>query len=104
MVKDYLALVVVEVLEGARGGAKPRWTSARVQFTIYHTRKNHILDSDNALGWMKRTIDGLTLAGIFSDDKILTHLPPLHIVDKKRKGEIDIEIDPGPEVPSSRRA
>ncbi len=94
MVEAYMAEAILEIRRRPRGWAKPRWPSARVKFTIYHADKRHWPDNDNALGWMKRPIDALTRAGIFSDDKLLTHLPVRQVVDADRAGTVDVEIDP----------
>ncbi len=94
LVKGHRRMVSIEARHSARGGAKPRWESARVSVTIYHRQESHFLDPGDALGWMKTVFDGLTDAGVFADDRRLTHLPVLQVVDRERFGQLDVEIDP----------
>ncbi len=94
LVKSHRRQVAIEAMAGGRGGSKPRWHAAKVLVTIYHSQASYRLDPDNALGWMKTVFDGLTDAGIFDDDRQLTHLPIIQVVSTSKAGMIDVEIDP----------
>ena len=58
-------------------------TRALVAFTIIRPTKRTI-DPDNALAWFKSTIDGMTDAGLFADDKELQYAP---VEQRKELGE-----------------
>ena len=94
LVKCHRRTVAIEALGGLRGGARPRWVEARVRVTIYHRQASYFLDPDNALAWMKSVFDGLTAAGIFADDRRLTHLPIRQEAYALLAGKVDVEIDP----------
>lgn len=57
-----------------RSSSAPLHNTATVQVQWF-TKTAHRPDGDNALASLKALFDGLTDAGIFSDDKWLTHLP-----------------------------
>ena len=76
----------------AMDGDPPRWERATVQIRwIGHTRMHP--DPDNALARCKALFDGLTDAGVFADDRGLTHLPVLFAVDRNNP-RIEVTIFP----------
>ena len=54
----------------------PMWTAARIKATFWLGTRGHKNDSDNLIGWLKASIDGLRDAGILADDDSVTWLPP----------------------------
>ena len=74
-VADEAAVVALEVL-----GQRPRWLRASVglNFVFERPRRGGLQahDPDNLIAWAKTTIDGLTDAGVFKDDRELIYLPP----------------------------
>lgn len=80
--KQYRTSAKVLVMTQVAGGFKPRYQRAAVQVKwIAKTRR--FPDGDNALATLKSLFDGLTDAGIFSDDRGLTHHPVEFAVDKE---------------------
>jgi crossover junction endodeoxyribonuclease RusA len=65
------------------GRPAPRWTRARVVI-VWYTKTDRHPDRDNALASLKAAFDGLTDAGIITDDKELFHEPIEFRVDAKR--------------------
>lgn len=59
----------------------PRWDSATVQCTFYFA-SNRGRDKDNAAASMKAAMDGIADAGVVSNDKAFTPLPPVLEIDK----------------------
>ena len=74
---------------GVRHG-KDGWpvSSATIQMTFFH-RTARKQDPDNLLASMKAAIDGLVDGGVLTDDRDLTHLPP---VQKKDKDDPRVEL------------
>ena len=72
----------------------PRWSCAVVQVTWYAKTWMHP-DGDNALSMTKPIWDGLTDAGVFSDDRGLIHPPILFRVDRFNP-RLEISIFPEP--------
>lgn len=70
---------------------RPRWKSAKVQCTFYR-RTRHKTDPDNLISSVKAAFDGLTDAGVWSDDRDLTHLPPVTKHDPKNP-RLEIEVN-----------
>ena len=61
----------------------PKLKTARVEYRFYFkTRHSH--DADNAIASMKASLDGLTDAGLWTDDSVVTLLPPVLAVDRVR--------------------
>lgn len=92
LVRDYRGLIKVEALVGLGAEERPRWKAAQVWVRIYHPRQSYFLDPDNALAWLKPTFDGLQDAGIFADDRELTHFPVVQRADKVRAGTLELSI------------
>lgn len=61
----------------------PHLQSARVEYRFYF-KTNHRHDADNAIASMKASLDGLTDAGLWTDDSVVTLLPPVLAVDRVR--------------------
>lgn len=61
----------------------PRLSSARVEYRFYF-KTNARRDPDNAIASMKASLDGLTDAGLWTDDSVVTLLPPVLAVDRVR--------------------
>jgi hypothetical protein len=62
----------------------PRWELAEVEATFYVARR---WDSDNCIGSMKASADGLEDAGIVVNDSGFIWLPPKQVIDGKRTGK-----------------
>jgi hypothetical protein len=70
-----------------RGITPPRWQAASVQATFYRHQKNcRRADSDNLVGWLKASFDGLQDSGVIANDSGLTHLPPQQLLGKEADG------------------
>ena len=72
----------------------PGWKRAEVQIT-YSAKRRRWPDPDNLLASMKASIDGMTDAGLFADDRGLVHLPPVLALDRKSP-RVEITITPLP--------
>ena len=59
------------------------WSRAAIRPIFYRKQKSHFMDADNAIAWLKTTIDGLVYSGMFTDDKELIYLPVVQRVDKE---------------------
>jgi len=57
------------------------WTTADVGATFYHPTRR-LRDADNLLASLKAAFDGFADAGIVSNDRALTHLPVLQLLDR----------------------
>lgn len=72
---------------------RPQWKCAAV--TIYaYLPTAHRHDQDNLLAWMKSTIDGLTDAGLFDDDKEIAYMPSIQNTDRDNP-RLEIEAHHG---------
>jgi len=63
-------------------------TNALVTFHFRKKTKRK-QDADNALAWLKSTIDGLVDAGVFSDDKELSYAP---ITQAKETSDFGVHV------------
>lgn len=82
----------VEVMATLPAGYRPRAACAKVQITWF-AKTRRFPDPDNALANSKAYFDGLTDAGLFCDDKHITHLPVIFQVSKENpRIELTIEI------------
>lgn len=82
----------VEVMAMLPGGYRPRAANAKVQITWF-AKTRRFPDPDNALSNCKAYFDGLTDAGLFCDDKNITHLPVRFEVSKTNpRVELTVEI------------
>ena len=81
-VKSYrLAAEFYGLIALQKTGDPGAWTSADVQATFHHpTRRQR--DADNLLASLKAAFDGFADAGIVSNDRALTHLPVLQMLDR----------------------
>lgn len=91
-VKEYRGRAYLAVLTEVPGGYKPRWKSALCSVTWYAKTATHP-DGDNALASLKAAFDGFTDAGLFSDDRGLTHAPVKFDKDKLNP-RVEITIQP----------
>ena len=67
----------------------PRWAAATCQATFYVAQHG---DEDGRTASMKPYYDGLQDAGIVANDRGLTHLPPVQVLDPKRNGERKVDL------------
>ena len=67
----------------ALAGARPLWTTATIQATFYHAQRRG-RDRDNLNASLKSTQDGLADAGLILNDKGVTNLPPIQLIDRDR--------------------
>ncbi len=93
---ESIQAVKVAALQWVNTHRRPRLPAALVQCTIYAKDPSWIMDGDNALALSKTLFDGLTKAGLFTDDKHLVHWPVLQPVDKTRAGRVLVIIKPRP--------
>lgn len=77
-----------------QGGFTQPLQRARVRIRYYHKTKT-FKDPDNIIACLKTAIDGLTDAGVFTDDRDLTYLPVERFKDKANP-RVEIEITPLP--------
>lgn len=89
-VRYFRRLAMLKARE-ATGG--PRWLirSAVTRTTLYAaTRRRR--DGDNVTAMAKAYMDGFTDAGLWIDDSVVTHLPPVLLVDPQNP-RVEIEIE-----------
>lgn len=85
------------VARGATGGRRLMVSVARTLATFWWPSKRR-RDRDNATGMLKAYMDGLTDAGIWVDDSVVTHLPPVMELDPTNpRVEIQIFFDEPPQ-------
>jgi len=75
------AAIAAKVAFGELNIDPPRYTSALVECRFYFATTRG-RDADNANASMKAAFDGLTDAGVWIDDKVVSHLPSTLAVDK----------------------
>lgn len=63
-------------------GCKGKFISATVKATFHRKRR---MDGDNLAAMLKSCWDGMVDAGLFTDDRRLTHLPIEQVIDGKLK-------------------
>jgi crossover junction endodeoxyribonuclease RusA len=69
----------------------PKWKKATAKATFYFRTKNR-RDKSNMAGWLKAYEDGITDAGAWSDDSVVTWLPPsIDGIDPKNP-RVEIEV------------
>lgn len=68
----------------------PRWKSATVRVRWFSKTKRRP-DADNALASLKAAFDGLTDAGVWTDDRAATFMPIEFGVDKSNP-RVEVEI------------
>jgi crossover junction endodeoxyribonuclease RusA len=64
----------------ANGCAKPQWEKASVLVEWFHRTAMHP-DPDNCRGSLKAVYDGMQSAGVYLNDRYLTHLPIIFAKD-----------------------
>lgn len=92
-VKLYRTAVKVLFMSKFGTSFRPRWRSARVRITWWN-RRLAFPDRDNALASLKAAFDGLTDAGLFDDDRGLTHEPIVFRWDPKKPPRVELSISP----------
>lgn len=90
------AMMALSALGEAGWMSLPLWDRATVQISYYH-KTRAFRDPDNIIASMKAGIDGLTDAGVFSDDRDLTYLPVSRFKDASNP-RVEIEITPAARV------
>lgn len=90
-IKKYRNAAMLACLAALSKGITPRWKAATVQ-VHWFAKTMRFPDGDNALATLKSAFDGMTDAGLFADDKGLTHLPVKFAKDKDNP-RIEILID-----------
>jgi len=91
-IKKYRTRARLEFMAAHAAGFRPRAAVATVQIKWF-ARTARFPDGDNALATMKAAFDGLTDAGLFCDDKGLTHLPVKFAKDASNpRVQLTIEI------------
>lgn len=80
--KAYRNVAWGRALEALGGKHKaPQWARATTQATFYlKVRREH--DADNLAASLKAAWDGLADAGLVTNDKGFTHLPPIVLIDR----------------------
>jgi hypothetical protein len=71
----------------------PMWEKASLQATFYFAT-NRGRDMDNANASLKKHQDGIAMAGLVTNDKVITPLPPVMLIDKDRP-RVEITITKG---------
>lgn len=70
------------------------WTKpvqfAKTQITFFHKPDKRHRDGDNHLAMMKAYLDGLTDAGVITNDSGFAHLPIKFAADSDRRVEIEV--------------
>lgn len=92
LVKKYRSDAKVAFWSLTSTAFKPRYSRARVRITWY-AKRLLFPDRDNALASLKAGFDGLTDAGLFSDDRGLSYEPIVFRWDAK-KPRVELEIEP----------
>lgn len=95
------AFLAAKAALGEAGIGPPRWPAASIQATFYKAgSRAKPSDMDGRISALKATCDGLTDAGVLSDDRGLTWLPPKELLGAAAGGERKVvllvtEIDNG---------
>ncbi len=69
----------------------PQWKKAIVRLTFYFTLQRN-RDADNLIAQAKPVFDGLEDAGVIENDRGLTPLPPVIVVDKNERERVEVEV------------
>jgi len=71
------------------------WSKATISVTCYHKTARH-MDEDNIVASLKPAFDGLVSAGILTDDRDVTVLPPVRLTDRENP-RVELVIRKGAE-------
>ncbi len=88
----YATLAAINELSGSNESSMP-WALATAKATFYFRAKNR-RDKSNMGAWLKAYEDGITDAGVWRDDSVVTWLPPsIDNIDPKNP-RVEIEVTP----------
>lgn len=69
----------------------PRWKRATAKVRWFAKEARYTPDRDNIIAWLKAAFDGFADAGVWENDRNVTHLPAETAVDKANaRVEIDV--------------
>lgn len=75
-------IAALVAMQGAGGISPPMWAAATVQCYFFFAT-NRTRDKDNAAASMKAAMDGISDAGLWVNDSVVTPLPPVFGIDPK---------------------
>lgn len=85
-------IAALVALQTAGMADSPRWTAVTVECRVYCTTQRR-RDADNFTASMKAAMDGLTDAGIWTDDSVVRPLAPVFGIDKQQP-RVEVVVRP----------